>query len=147
MKTAITTEESEDPDTIAAGARTREFWLEKRAAKKRRSVAWFQRMHRHKKPRIEDTVADQMESVFESEFAYYKWNVGTIICCYCFDPVSKRNLTREHVVPRSKGGSDKQANVMPCCADCNHEKGDMSLLEYLAFKALGPASEALEEAS
>lgn len=146
MKT-VTNDESEEPDTTCARTRTREFWLEKRAAKKRRSVAWFQRMHRHKKPSIESTVLDEMEPVFESEFAYYKWNVGIIVCCYCFGPISKRAMTREHVVPKSKGGSDKQENVMPCCADCNHEKGDMTLLEYLAFKAFGPQHEDVQEAS
>lgn len=131
--------EDEDPDIICA--RTREFWLEKRAAKiGRKSVAWFRRIHQHKRPTIEDTVADRLERVFETEFAFYKWNVGTVLCVYCNSALTKRTVTREHVIPQSAwkdertapaGDPDAQGNVMPCCADCNHAKADDSLLVFL----------------
>ena len=128
----ISSEETEDPDIICAGTCDREFWLDKRAAKVgRKSVAWFRRIHRYKKPTIQDVLADRLEPVFESEFAYYKWNVGIVLCYLCNRMLTKKTVTRDHVVPQSKGGDNKQDNVMPCCVDCNHAKADMSLTEYL----------------
>lgn len=34
------------------------------------------------------------------------------------------NLTLDHRIPRSKGGSDADDNLQTMCAPCNHEKGD-----------------------
>ena len=41
-------------------------------------------------------------------------------CAYCGDG---NNLTIDHVVPRSKGGTDFTKNVVCCCSDCNQRKG------------------------
>lgn len=145
---ALSSEEKEDPDITRARVRDREFWLEKRAAKVgRKSVAWFRRIHRFKRPTVEDVIADRMESVFESEYAYYKWNVGALLCYLCNRRLSKKTITRDHVVPQSlfrrhdtdsnmlpDHSVNSQDNVMPCCVDCNHEKADMSLLEYLLYR-------------
>ena len=40
-------------------------------------------------------------------------------CAYCG---SGKNLTMDHVVPRSKGGVDFTKNVVCCCHDCNQSK-------------------------
>ena len=42
-------------------------------------------------------------------------------CQYCG---SRRNLTLDHVVPRSKGGKHSWDNVVTACASCNGRKGD-----------------------
>lgn len=42
-------------------------------------------------------------------------------CQYCG---SDRHLTVDHVVPRSKGGSDTWDNLVTSCAPCNRKKGD-----------------------
>jgi len=41
-------------------------------------------------------------------------------CAYCG---SGDNLTIDHVIPRSKGGTDFTKNVVCCCHDCNQSKG------------------------
>ena len=41
-------------------------------------------------------------------------------CAYCG---SEENLTIDHVIPQSKGGSDFTKNVVCCCHDCNQNKG------------------------
>ena len=36
---------------------------------------------------------------------------------------SEDNLTLDHIVPQSKGGSDTTRNVVACCHSCNQSKG------------------------
>jgi 5-methylcytosine-specific restriction endonuclease McrA len=45
-------------------------------------------------------------------------------CCYCS---SKKDLTIDHVIPRSKGGKNTWKNLVTCCKKCNKEKDDKSL--------------------
>jgi 5-methylcytosine-specific restriction endonuclease McrA len=42
-------------------------------------------------------------------------------CQYCG---SGSDLTVDHVIPRSKGGSSEWENVVACCASCNRRKAD-----------------------
>jgi 5-methylcytosine-specific restriction endonuclease McrA len=37
---------------------------------------------------------------------------------------SRSNLTVDHVIPRSKGGSSSWENIVAACAPCNRRKGD-----------------------
>ena len=41
-------------------------------------------------------------------------------CAYCG---SEEDLTIDHVIPQSKGGSDTTDNVVCCCKSCNQSKG------------------------
>jgi 5-methylcytosine-specific restriction endonuclease McrA len=45
-------------------------------------------------------------------------------CQYC---LSKKNLTVDHVIPRSKGGKHSWDNVVIACESCNSRKGDRFL--------------------
>jgi 5-methylcytosine-specific restriction endonuclease McrA len=51
-------------------------------------------------------------------------------CQYCG---SRSQLTVDHVVPRSKGGSSTWDNIVASCAPCNRRKGD-SLLRHAGMK-------------
>jgi hypothetical protein len=52
------------------------------------------------------------------------WNYQ---CAYCG---SEENLTLDHIIPRSKGGSDKISNVVCSCEKCNHSKGNQFWSEW-----------------
>lgn len=43
-------------------------------------------------------------------------------CQYCGD--RRHDLTIDHIVPRSKGGTDSWDNVVAACLKCNVKKGD-----------------------
>ena len=45
-------------------------------------------------------------------------------CMYCGQQHSVFNLTRDHIVPRSMGGTDDWTNVVAACKRCNHHKGN-----------------------
>lgn len=47
-------------------------------------------------------------------------------CQYCG---TKKNLTIDHIIPRSKGGLDTWENLVACCNSCNVKKGNKSLKE------------------
>lgn len=44
------------------------------------------------------------------------------LCAYCGNQHSTGNLTRDHVLPRSRGGSDIWENVVTSCRPCNQRK-------------------------
>lgn len=45
-------------------------------------------------------------------------------CQYCGKQFPKTKLTIDHVLPRSKGGTNDWINVVAACEPCNHAKGD-----------------------
>lgn len=45
------------------------------------------------------------------------------LCMYCGDEFPRHSLTRDHVVPVSKGGRDVWENVVCACHACNSRKG------------------------
>jgi 5-methylcytosine-specific restriction endonuclease McrA len=53
-------------------------------------------------------------------------------CAYCGrhrrELAPRERLTRDHLVPRSKGGADVWLNVVTACSSCNHRK-DSRLVE------------------
>ena len=51
-------------------------------------------------------------------------------CYYCGDRLHKRNWTRDHVIPRSKGGEDCFENIVEACAPCNVMKADLDVEEF-----------------
>jgi 5-methylcytosine-specific restriction endonuclease McrA len=53
-------------------------------------------------------------------------------CQYCG---ATRKLTIDHVIPRSKGGSDDWDNLVVACSSCNIKKGD-KYLEHTGMKLI-----------
>lgn len=49
-------------------------------------------------------------------------------CAYCS---STEDITQDHLIPLSRGGSHTITNVIPACRSCNARKGDSTALEYL----------------
>ena len=46
------------------------------------------------------------------------------ICMYCGERQREKELTRDHVTPMSRGGTDKWSNVVTACKHCNTKKGN-----------------------
>ncbi len=51
-------------------------------------------------------------------------------CWYCGLKLTKKTMTKDHVIPRVDGGRDALANLVACCKACNAAKGRMDLEEY-----------------
>lgn len=50
-------------------------------------------------------------------------------CAYCGKTISEHKLTRDHIVPTSRGGTNTWTNVVSACAPCNNDKDDRLLEE------------------
>lgn len=47
-------------------------------------------------------------------------------CMYCGHKFEARDLTLDHVVPRSRGGRNEWNNLVACCQPDNHRKANMT---------------------
>lgn len=59
-------------------------------------------------------------------------------CVYCGNGNSEDTLTVDHVTSQSKGGSNSWFNVVTACFNCNHEKGDSNVIDYINKKNIKP---------
>lgn len=56
-------------------------------------------------------------------------------CYLCHrDFISKKEITIDHLVPRSGGGSDNIENLRLACKGCNTAKDSLSLEEYAVLQ-------------
>lgn len=51
------------------------------------------------------------------------------VCAYCGGRFALFHLTREHIVPTSRGGADSWMNCITACRSCNGRKGNRLLSE------------------
>lgn len=62
------------------------------------------------------------------------------LCAYCGGKFNKKDLTRDHIIPSSKGGKDTWENCVTACFHCNQWKADRTpeqaemLLLYVAYQ-------------
>ena len=55
-------------------------------------------------------------------------------CIYCGIHASKAKMEIEHVIPRSRGGTDSLNNLVLSCHACNQTKGNQDIQTYLRGK-------------
>ena len=61
-------------------------------------------------------------------------------CSYCSQPMSRDNgfnssraPSRDHIIPRCRGGKDVLENITLACRGCNEKKGALTGEEYMAW--------------
>lgn len=73
----------------------------------------------------------------EGDHSHEDWlhmlRIWGFACAYCD---SGDRLTKDHVVPLSRGGSNSIGNIVPACLSCNSSKRDRLLIEWRRIKAL-----------
>ena len=56
-------------------------------------------------------------------------------CTYCG---GKKNLTLDHILPKSRGGMNTWTNLITCCSPCNRMKGDRTPEEAGMIMSIKP---------
>jgi 5-methylcytosine-specific restriction endonuclease McrA len=69
------------------------------------------------------------------------WDRCGGLCHYCGRamvrmPNDRLSFTLDHVIPRSRGGSNHLSNLVGSCAECNGDKGSLTGEEYEAVLAV-----------
>jgi 5-methylcytosine-specific restriction endonuclease McrA len=52
-------------------------------------------------------------------------------CAYCYKPFPVEELTIDHMIPLSRGGTNTIDNIVPACKPCNSRKKNKTPLEML----------------
>ena len=68
----------------------------------------------------------KMDTKFKKVYREQALAENRFQCRYCFEPLTFKNVTADHVQPKSKGGLDRKENFAPCCLSCNRMKGSMT---------------------
>jgi 5-methylcytosine-specific restriction endonuclease McrA len=51
------------------------------------------------------------------------------LCWLCKNPLSKKNFTFDHILPKSLGGKNNLENLMPAHKKCNGRRGSQLIVE------------------
>jgi 5-methylcytosine-specific restriction endonuclease McrA len=75
------------------------------------------------------------------ESQWWKRRLAKGVCYYCNRPTLSKELTMDHIVPISRGGTSTKGNVVPCCKECNNAKKQLLPMEWEQYlKQLGRSS-------
>lgn len=87
----------------------------------------------HEEPKLDDEFLDAAKDVLHLEG-----------CIWC----GKRSAdTKDHVIPKSRGGLDDVTNMVPSCNACNNEKGNMLPREWADKVATKIGAQIIEQAA
>lgn len=94
----------------------------------------YYRQHREpimKKVKIEQHKRRQRAAFLLSDFTEEQWQHALksfgYRCAYCR---AKTTLSRDHVIPVSKGGAYTRTNIVPACIHCNSSKGNKNMRSW-----------------
>jgi hypothetical protein len=71
--------------------------------------------------------------VFSTEERREIWQRFNGTCLYCDKPVGVEDMAVDHGLPRSRGGTSDESNLICACHPCNNAKRTQTTEEYLAF--------------
>lgn len=91
-------------------------------------------MQKLENPKIQGVAYQQGRMYGYSDKKAYLLEREQGCCIYCGIHASKAKMEIEHVIPRSRGGTDSLNNLVLSCHACNQAKGSLNLSEYLKGK-------------
>ncbi|MCS7205130.1 MAG: HNH endonuclease [Leptospiraceae bacterium] len=62
--------------------------------------------------------------------SWWKKKISKGICYYCGRKFKPSELTMDHKIPLSRGGSSTKENLVPCCKECNSKKKYLLPIEW-----------------
>ena len=77
--------------------------------------------------------AYQQGTLHEWQLRSYVFHRDRRKCAYC-ESSRKERYELDHIVPKSLGGTNRVSNLVVCCRECNAEKGNRLVSEFLGNK-------------
>lgn len=77
--------------------------------------------------------ANQQNSHTQREWQRKFFGMGAK-CYYCGIPMLFKEASKDHRIPRCRGGSDSIKNIVPACLPCNQKKSWRTEEEFLAVR-------------
>jgi 5-methylcytosine-specific restriction endonuclease McrA len=80
----------------------------------------------HKRRVIMENAGTFTNEQWQERLAEYNY-----CCAYCYQQFPVEDLTIDHMIPLSRGGTNTIDNLVPACKSCNSRKKDKTPLEML----------------
>ena len=77
------------------------------------------------KDRVATTVLPILNNAPARKLIYF-----TEKCFYCEKPMKKGQVTKDHVLAKSLGGTNSKKNIVNCCKVCNTFKSNMTVEQF-----------------
>ncbi len=62
--------------------------------------------------------------------AWWRKKISRGLCHYCGGKFEVSQLTMDHKIPLSKGGTSEKFNLVPACKSCNNKKKNLLPVEW-----------------
>lgn len=62
--------------------------------------------------------------------SWWRKKIAAGVCHYCGRNVSPSELTMDHLIPLSRGGTSERYNIVAACKDCNNRKKNLLPAEW-----------------
>lgn len=103
-------------------------------AKNKQRILEYDRKYRERKPEVhrdKERRRKLQKKKVSGNHTYKQWEDLLKRFDYrCFMCGKRGKLTRDHITPISKGGSDDIENILPLCSSCNSQKGSQGIEWY-----------------
>ena len=65
--------------------------------------------------------------------AWWKRKRASGVCYYCGSKVAPSELTMDHLIPITRGGTSVRPNLVPACKECNNKKKYLLPTEWTEY--------------